>query len=301
MNLKTTCQEPRMPLLYGWLGSISLHGLLLLSFLPLVRQSLISVPKESFHWDVALVQWSQKTDESVHTIDATDQVLSKPAERAPMPARAVRTTPRAATSADRIVPIEPRTAEQVAPTFQPPIASSAVSPSEATTARISDEPTSNLAHVSAPPLQQIEPSTGSTTQEPQRSAEASAATATYEEPAPASEAAPPPSAPAVDATVASTTGPDYGWLQQAIFRRLEELKRSSRPLLDESRPLRVTVKAVVSREGTLLDSVIVKSSGLDRIDQEALALVQRTFPMQFDRALDRQQIVMRIPITYSQE
>ena len=59
------------------------------------------------------------------------------------------------------------------------------------------------------------------------------------------------------------------------------------------------IRVVVSREGTLLDSAVVTSSGLDRIDQEAMALVQRAFPMQFDRILNRQQIVMRIPITYS--
>jgi protein TonB len=108
-------------------------------------------------------------------------------------------------------------------------------------------------------------------------------------------------ATASDTPAVSTIRPDYGWLQQAIFRRLEELKRSSRPSLDDSRPLRVTVKAVVSREGILLDSAVVKSSGLDRIDQEAMALVQRAFPMQLGRPLDRQQVAMRIPITYSRE
>jgi protein TonB len=82
---------------------------------------------------------------------------------------------------------------------------------------------------------------------------------------------------------------------------LEELKRSSSPFLDRSHPFKVMVKAVVSRDGTLLDSSVLKSSGLDRIDEEAMALVQRAFPMQFDRTLDRQQIVMRIPITYSRE
>jgi protein TonB len=108
-------------------------------------------------------------------------------------------------------------------------------------------------------------------------------------------------ATASDTPAVSSIRPDYGWLQQAIFRRLEELKRSSRPSLDDSRPLKVLVKAVVSREGILLDSAVVKSSGMDRIDQEAMALVQRAFPMQLDRPLDRQQVAMRIPITYSRE
>ena len=115
-------------------------------------------------------------------------------------------------------------------------------------------------------------------------------------------AQPSPSLDAISNTgAAATPRLDYGWLQQAIFRRLEELKRSSHPFLDQSRPLKVLVKAVVSREGTLLDSMVVTSSGLDRIDQEAMALVQRAFPMQLDRPLDRQQVAMRIPITYSRE
>lgn len=86
-----------------------------------------------------------------------------------------------------------------------------------------------------------------------------------------------------------------------IFRRLEELKRASRPQLDDFRPLKVLVKAVVSQDGSLLGSEVIKSSGLDRIDQEAVALVQRAFPMQLDRTIDRRQIVMRIPISYSRE
>jgi len=120
---------------------------------------------------------------------------------------------------------------------------------------------------------------------------------------PTNETARPSPLPATTSDTAAVSAErlDYGWLQQAIFRRLEELKRSSRPSLDDSRHLKVTVKAVVSREGTLLDSSVAKSSGLDHIDQEAMALVQRAFPMQLDRTLDRQQIVMRIPISYSRE
>jgi TonB family protein len=104
--------------------------------------------------------------------------------------------------------------------------------------------------------------------------------------------------PAQTAT-ASSARADYGWLQRAIFQRLEEIKRFSRPSFDQSRPLKVLVKAVVSDEGMLVEAEVVKSSGLHRIDQEAMALVQRAFPLQLDRPLDRRQIVMRIPITYS--
>jgi outer membrane biosynthesis protein TonB len=50
-----------------------------------------------------------------------------------------------------------------------------------------------------------------------------------------------------------------------------------------------------------MEAEVVKSSGLARIDQEAMTLVQRAFPITLDESLDRPQIVMRIPITYSRE
>jgi protein TonB len=86
-----------------------------------------------------------------------------------------------------------------------------------------------------------------------------------------------------------------------VSRRLEELKRSSRPSLDDSSRLKVLVKAVVSSTGELMEAEVVKSSGLDRIDQEAMTLVQRAFPLPLDHTLDRQQVVMRIPISYSRD
>jgi periplasmic protein TonB len=94
---------------------------------------------------------------------------------------------------------------------------------------------------------------------------------------------------------------DYGWLQQALSRRLEELKRSVRPSIEESVRLRVLVKAVVSSTGELMEAEIVKSSGHHGIDREALTLVQRAFPMLLDHDLDRPQVVMRVPVTFSRD
>jgi len=86
-----------------------------------------------------------------------------------------------------------------------------------------------------------------------------------------------------------------------VSRRLEELKRFSRPWLGDSTKLKVLVKAVVSNSGDLVETEVVKSSGLAWIDQEAVALVQRAFPVSLDEVIDRPQIVMRIPVTYSRD
>ena len=301
MNVEMTTQELKTQFLHGWLGSLALHGLLLLTVLPLFRLSPLTVPKEPFHWDVALVQSRPIADEPVQHTKATEPIVSKPAERTPMAARTSRTIHRAASSADPIVPIESQTAEPVTPTFQPSIASSAASPSEASIASMAEKPTPSQSQASDPLPQQTEMPANPTPAEPS-TLQAASATAHDTSTPPREMAQPPSSLDAVSNTgAAATPRLDYGWLQQAIFRRLEELKRSSRPSLDDSRLLKVLVKAVVSREGTLLDSTVVQSSGLDRIDQEAMALVQRAFPMQLDRPLDRQQVAMRIPITYSRE
>ena len=288
MNQETTTQGLKIRFLQGWCVSFVLHGLLLFTFLPLFRQSMITAHNEPFHWDVTLVRSTPTTYESTQTADAPQSVVPKQPDRPPTASHVNRTIRHAAPSAERITSRAPKTEAPV------------TSASEVATTSIPSELPSTLDQTTESPRQQTEPPMDSTASAPSLE---TAAAVVSEGSTPTTETAQPSPALAMTSDVApvSAIRPDYSWLQQAIFRRLEELKRSSRPSLDESRPLKVTVKAVVSREGNLLDSAVVKSSGFDRIDQEAMALVQQAFPLQLDRSLDRGQIVMRIPITYSRE
>lgn len=274
------------------------HGLLLLNLLPLFRQSVTAVSKESFNWDVTLVESARTADDLTQSVEAAKPALASIPKNEPLSARSSR---HEAPFMRHDVPIVVPTAELVAPTSQPPLASSSVWPSESSTILRSDMPTATPPQVSDLPLQASDVPAASTMAEPltAKTTEVTVNDAVAQKLEPAQ-----PMLPAAEGLVSeavSTTRPDYGWLQQAIFWRLEALKRSSHPFVGQSQPMRVMVKAVVSREGMLLDSMVLKSSGLDRIDQEAMTLVQRAFSMQLYRTLDRQQIVMRIPITYSQE
>lgn len=297
---RTTTYESKPQLRNGWLGSLLLHGLLLCSFLPLFRLSSLTLPKEPFHWDVTLIQSTRPAAEPAQDTTFTETVVPQPTERTPVPPRTGHPIRHAAPSTERIMPIEPHTAEPVAPTAQSDIVSSTTSLQAPAIPSISEKPTPNYPQASDPPPSERADTPANPTTAATSTAQPVVTTAN-ETSAPPSEAPLSPPASVPTAAAAVTPRLDYGWLQQAISRRLEELKRSSRPILDDSRLLRVTVKAVVSREGTLLDFAVVKSSGLDRIDQEAIALVQRAFPMLLDRPLDREQIAMRIPITYSRE
>jgi protein TonB len=284
-----------MPFRQGWLGSIALHGLVFLSLFPLFRQSLITIPNEAFHWDVALVQSTPTAHKSGQNTDVPHPTIAKQPDRTPPTSHANHTIHHPAPSAERIASLAQKAEAPVTSTSMADNPSPVPSPSETATSSIPNElPPMTQAH--EPPRQQTETPISSMTQAPPQLKTATAATH-IEENTPPPHLIQPSSAS--DAPVASEIRPDYSWLQQAIFYRLEDLKRSSHPFLNQSRPLKVMVRVVVSREGTLLDSAVVTSSGLDRIDQEAMALVQRAFPMQFDRILDRQQIIMRIPITYS--
>ncbi|MGC4098209.1 MAG: hypothetical protein QM706_13925 [Nitrospira sp.] len=295
-----TVQAGRPSLLNGWLISITLHGLLLVSLLPLFRQSMTILPKEPFHWDVTLVQ-SAPTDHSpVQTADIAKSDVQQLADRSSPIAPTPQTIQRAVSSTKPIAHHKPQAVTAVAPTAIPDNPSPVTSASEIATTSTPTELSSTHAQTTEPLSQQIETPLGSPTPAPPRLETAAPAALEQSTPADSTLSPPPPSA-ASDINAGSTIRLDYGWLQQAIFRRLEELKRTSRPSLDQSQPFKVTVKAVVSRDGILLDSSVANSSGLDHIDQEALALVQRAFPLQLDRSLDRQQIVMRIPITYSHE
>lgn len=302
MNEQATRQEARSPLWHGWLGSIVLHGLLFVSLLPLFRQPLITLPQERFHWEVSLLHSAPTADESAQTVDTIRSTVSKHPEPSHISHHTVQSSQHAASYTDHTASLVPR-AEEPAMSELPPSASAAAEPSD-TPAMISrsDELTPAPSQANTSPLQLPDPPIGSTTQAPPPLQEVLTAASAEGNIAPttSAEASSPPTMPS-EATVVSAARPDYGWLQQAIFRRLDELKRSSHPFLDQSQPLKVLVKAVVSREGILLDAAVVKSSGLDRIDQEAMALVHRAFPMQFDRPLGRQQVAMRIPITYSRD
>jgi len=300
VNRYLTTSDARVHLLNGWVLSLALHSLLLFAAISLFRQSPISLPTEPFRWEVALVQSMPTTHEPSQSTSPAEPAISRNTTQARIPAQSHRTTHQVAAPTEQIVPLEQQTAATVEPARPTNMLSPTEPLREPTPASMAHESPSALAQAPESPQQQIEPPSRSMAQEPAKpetvAANSSGNTASMSDSA---QQLHPPTA--TDTAAPSTNRPDYGWLQQAIFQRLDELKRSSRPSLDQAQPLKVLVRAVVSREGTLLNAEIVKSSGLDRIDQEAMALVQRVFPMAFDRPLDRQQVAMRIPITYSRD
>jgi protein TonB len=287
----------------GWGFSLILHGILLSAIVIAFRQLPAPSYSEPFQWNVIFAELSQQptpkepdtnaafSDETLQTaeietlgsISSPTDVHSSPKQ--PKKHRAHLAKKSSNTRSQLAAPPTPSTT-QTAPATEETL------PGEQLSTHITASPVSNepSAQPEAPVEQEIPA--------PPTSATDTAMAPTQSMDTPPASSSP---TPAVVSDQPSSPQTDYSWLQRAVSRRLEELKRSSRPSLDNSSRLKVLVKAVVSSTGELMEAEVVKSSGLDRIDLEAMRLVQRAFPMLLDHTLDRQQVVMRIPIVYSRD
>jgi protein TonB len=302
----------------GWGFSIILHGLLLSAIWPVFHYLPAQIHPEPFQWNVIFVESPQQTTpvepdsdapftkEFLRTGEAkVRSAVSLPPNVPRPPDQAKKDTYRIAEESGDTRPLsaaspptlmaqpKPEVSPQMSPSTQTTPITQEAPPVEQPKTSMTATPLSS--ELPAQPVASIEQELPSTPASPV--ADAGTASDQSRDIPPVSS---PPAPPAASGQP-SAPQTDYSWLQRAVSRRLEELKRSSRPSLEDSSRLKVLVKAVVSSTGELMEAEVVKSSGLDRIDQEAMTLVQRAFPLPLDHTLDRQQIVMRIPITYSRD
>ena len=306
----------------GWGFSLLLHALLLSAIWPVLHRLPTSLPPEPFRWDVTLVESipqnivTERTNDPSPANDLPQTGDASELAHTPLMRDRPSPLPQSTNNINETIQASNNVRPKIAipaPTVSAPVHAEAAPPTpsiaEPTPVVQANLPVQRDATerpqtmVATTPVA-TEPSTPIATSVEQEIppptpivADAAMAPARPHEPVPA----PLTSAPPIASNQPSLAQADYSWLQRAVSRRLEELKRSSRPSLDDSSRLKVLVKAVVSSTGELMEAEVVKSSGLDRIDQEAMRLVQRAFPMLLDRTLDRQQVVMRIPIVYSRD
>lgn len=308
------------PGLSAWMLSCLLHTAILAACIPLFR----SVPKdssESFLWTISLIGSPDSAPEETGLPEPptghepSQAIVAKSPDMAPsQPAPAALSTP--APPPQAAPPSEaPAATPPPAVSSVPALSANVESPAAQQLAQadlrqdVIEEPAPPQPMAAEEPRQDAVngmPPAETAVAPPLSTAASMPATPPAAASAPAADSiGPTSSAPAVPASIspsaAASGKADYGWLQRAVSQRLEALKRSWRPHLHEAGRLRVLVKAVVSSGGELVGTEIVTSSGHDRVDQEALSLVQRAFPLILDRAIDRPQIVMRIPIIYARD
>jgi protein TonB len=103
----------------------------------------------------------------------------------------------------------------------------------------------------------------------------------------------------VPVRAAPPTKADYGWLAEALWRRVAELKRYPNWARLNRLEGKVVVKAIIRSDGQLADVSVQQSSGHTVLDEAAMEAVRLACPLHMKHDLGKPQIVVNLPIVYS--
>lgn len=95
--------------------------------------------------------------------------------------------------------------------------------------------------------------------------------------------------------------PDYGWLAQALWSRIEQLKRYPHVARMNRWEGKVVLRAVIKEDGQLMDLEVAESSGHSVLDLDAIEIMRQASPLKLKHALGQSQVVVQVPISYRLE
>ncbi len=94
------------------------------------------------------------------------------------------------------------------------------------------------------------------------------------------------------------TKADYGWLAEALWNRVEQLKRYPHLARMNRWEGMVVLQAVIRHDGQLVDLKVAESSGHAVLDQDAMEVMRKACPLDLKHPLGRPQVVVQVPISY---
>ncbi|HJU05084.1 MAG TPA: TonB family protein [Nitrospiraceae bacterium] len=94
---------------------------------------------------------------------------------------------------------------------------------------------------------------------------------------------------------------DFGWLTQALWRRIEQLKRYPHKARMNRWEGTVVVRCVIRQDGYFAELTMEKSSGHNILDEDAIELLRKASPLSLKHELGRPELTIRIPISYKLE
>jgi protein TonB len=272
--------------LAGWTASLLVHGGAA-GIAVLLVTGIQAPPPKPFQWNVSIMEPVPVSTAPAATQAAAPQSPVAPAqpvtpsEPAPAPVRMMETPSVTQPPPADPVPAEPAPAPRHVPVEEPPpVTAQAPAP----------EPAPVVARATpAPP-------SAPTAQEPVATVSRTAPV----EPAAATPAAPHSPVPS-SAAPTSSAKRDYGWLAEALWGRIEQLKRYPATARLNRWEGKVVLRAVIKEDGRVADLRIAQSSGHDVLDQDALGLMQQASPIPLKQPLGHPQVVVHIPISYKLE
>ena len=276
----------------GWLVSVLLHCTVAFAAILLVKQIQLAPQGEPFKWNVAMVSPTPRVSP---TTSPSNQV---PASSVPsttsFPSSHLQQTMRA----------------QMLPSPQPLVQQTAPSISERSVTPVVTElpppqpmpPSQSAAHTTQP----AEPIRHETVAPMAVSAESAAQTAPLSAPSTIlgqtaqSDQAPAPNqmASISPARSEAPTTRDYGWLSEAILRRVEEMKRYPPSARVDRAEGKVVVKAVINEDGSIGEVEVFQSSGHHGLDKAAVETMRQAAPFHLPRPLGQPRMTIKIPMSY---
>ncbi len=128
---------------------------------------------------------------------------------------------------------------------------------------------------------------------------AEAQTIPVEPPAPAPSPSQSMPSEKVPVRAAPPTKADYGWLAEALWRRVVELKRYPTAARRNGWEGKVVLRAVIRADGHLAEVKVETSSGHEALDKAALETLRLACPLHLRHELSHPQVVVSVPIVYS--
>jgi protein TonB len=91
---------------------------------------------------------------------------------------------------------------------------------------------------------------------------------------------------------------DLRWLADALWSRVEQLKRYPYTARLNRWEGKVVLRAVIREDGHLMDLEIARSSGYAILDNDAIEVLKKASPLALQHPLGQPQVVVHIPISY---
>jgi len=285
--------------------SVVLHAAALAGGMALVAGLELAPQPEPFRWEVSVVGQGAPSTSSAR-LNSSPAAEREPAE--PPPPALTRKTQPAQSQMAKAVQQEP-------PTRHPPLRDSEQKrpEEEAVKALPSESPAESLSQASrpvaqaapapesAPAIPPSEPLVASRSPIEAPSSPAQVPSSDLRQDTPAEAASPPvteSSASNVSVQTGPTGSPDYGWIADALWKRIEQLKRYPHQARLNRLEGKVILRAVIKADGQLVDLEVAKSSGHSVLDHDAMEVLRRASPLPLTRPLGKPQMVVQIPISY---
>ena len=291
----------------GWLVSVLFHGTVALAAILLVKQVPLASQDEAFRWNVALASPAQPAQPTASVRNEPPAPFAPPTTSVPSH-HVQQTVPAQMPPTPQPVaqPTTPSISEHgitSVPAEMHPLPLTTPSQSAARTTQ-SAEPTRHetVAPMVAKATSIVRPDeaqTAVTAEAVSHTPPANAPSAFLEQAAPSDQVPAPTQVAAIyPAPTSAPAKRDYGWLSEAILRRVDELKRYPASARVDRAEGKVVVKAVINEDGSVGAVEVFQSSGHPSLDKAAIETLQQAAPFHLLHPLGQPSMTIKIPMSY---